>query len=226
MSLFKDERAPVSLITLGPERYATDVADAPEAGSIWFDDGSRSFQSRVGGNPGRTQAGLVVAVPANVTVVTASNPSSAADLMSFTMPAGVLNAVGKTVEFWGAGRYTTAAAQTPTVRIRLLYGATALTSWTSAATTASSSNIPWNVQGFVTVQTKGSAGKMEAHGKLSIVLGTTAGANSTNHNDTNVVTVDSLDLTAATAFKLDVLMSSGDAGNSVAQRQFVIKLIN
>lgn len=176
------------------------------------------------------QQGIILAPAVNVTPVTATNPSSAANLMAYgALPAKAFNVVGKTLYLWGAGTYTTASAQTPTFNLTVVETNSAVTllTFTSTATTASVTKT-WNFEAFLTVQAAGATGKFESHGIFDVELGAGAAGSvaETSFNDANSAVSSSVDLTAALTFQVQCLFSSSNAGNSIVQRQLVVEVLN
>lgn len=191
-------------------------------GQVWNDIQQKCVQSVINGVTGSS----LVVPSVNITAVTATNPSAEADLQTFALPAGSLNVIGKMLRFESAGNYTTAAGQTPTIRYRAYIGSVAVLDFTSAATTASATTIPWKVRGNIICSAVGASGTVEAHGSLFFTLGTTAGADSAHYQDVVVAASSAIDLTAAQTFKLTALASSSNAGNIVISRSQVLELAN
>ena len=192
-------------------------------GHFWNDVTQKNILTQINGQAGS----LVQAINVNVTPVTATNPSAAADLMTMTLPAGFANILGKTLYVWGSGNYTTAGGQTPTFRLRLLLGGVAILSFTSSATTASVTKT-WNAEGFITTSLVGSSGTVEAHGIFNVELGAGAAGSvaESSFNDAVVAASSAIDLTAADVLKMDCLFSSSNASNSIVQRQLIVQVMN
>lgn len=218
MSLFRGENP-----TLG--RFRLDQVGAPQIvteGDIWNDATLKSMQAKING----LQGALSLTAATNVTPVTATNPNPVANLMSYAVPAGALNASGKGLYIFGSGLYTTAAAQTPTIAIAVKLGSVTLLTFTSTATTASQTNFPWNFEAFLVVNATGATGTLECHGSMNILLGASATGAISGFNDVTTAVSSTLDLTAAQTLQVTALMSSSNAGNSVAQRSLVVQTLN
>ena len=192
-------------------------------GHFWNDVTQKNILTQINGQAGS----LVQGIKDSVTPVTATNPSVAADLITFALPAGFQNVVGKTLRIWASGRYVTAGGQSPTLTFTLLEGGITPLTWVSTATTASMTKV-WNIEAFVTTLTAGATGTLLAHGLLNVELGgTAAGAVAvSSFNDTVIAASSAIDLTAANTLKLQILASSSNAGNSVVQDQLVVEVIN
>lgn len=160
------------------------------------------------------------------TPVTQADPSTIQDLGTFTLPAGALSAVGKTIRLCGGGTYTTAAGQTPTVTITWALAGVAPLAIVSAATTASATTIPWQGCATMTTITAGAAGTVEAGGHLAVTLGTAAAAAAAFYQGTNVAVSAAFDQTAAVIAKMRVTLSSANAANSVTQRWMTLEALN
>lgn len=238
--LFKDEYPQISILNFDPTKPPTSIGSGATAltnaqpGALWYDAGVQNYQSIIAG----AVAGLQTCLPANVTPVTATNPSVAATLYTVTFPlagytnaagtsVNILSAVGKTIDFWVAGAYTTASGQTPTINFLLTLGGTTIGTWTSTATTASVTKT-WSIEGSATVVSTGATGTLETHGLLNIELGAGAAGSvgETSFNDTNVAVSSSVNFTTSLALVLTTTMSSSNAGNSVVGRQLIIEVEN
>lgn len=193
-------------------------------GSFWNDATQKNLLNQLNGQAGS----LISSIAVNTSPVTATNPSTAANLMSLALPAGYTSVAGKTLYVWGAGAYTTAGGQTPTLNIAINIGALSnVVTWTSTATTASVTKT-WNFEAFITTVTAGSSGTYEAHGILDVELGGgAAGSVATSaFNDAITAVSGTLDMTAANTLQVQTTLSSSNASNSVVQRQLYIQVIN
>jgi len=192
-------------------------------GHFWNDAIQKNILTQINGQAGS----LVQGINTNITPVTATNPSAAADLMTMTLPAGYANILGKNLYVWGAGSYTTTGGQTPTFRLRVLLGGVVVLSFTSTATTASVTKT-WNIEGFITTSATGATGTVEAHGLFNIELGGGAAGSvaESSFNDAVVAASSAIDLTAADVLKMDCLFSSSNASNSISQRQLIVQVVN
>jgi hypothetical protein len=235
MSLFRAERPSVNRVHFEgtqlptPGNVSGGTSAGPTPGDIWFDLTTQTFQSITGAG----QAGLAssyASPPLVAAAVTATNPSSAAALMTYAFPVGQLNAVGKAFNIFAGGNYTTATGQTPTFTIAVTLGdgtnTRTLLTWTSGATTAVATAQPWNLDGTVVIQASGSSGTAYAHGAASITLGTTTTAASAKYLDANTAVTSAVNLTLATTLTVTALFSSSNAGNNVVEDMLVITNLN
>jgi len=195
-----------------------------QEGSFWNDITQKNLLARINGIT--SAHNLTIGV--NTTPITATNPSSAADLMELVLPTGYWNFAGRTIYLFASGVYTTAGGQTPTITIAVNVGSLGALSFVSSATTAAVTTKPWNLEGFLSVVTAGSSGTLEAHGICNFELGGGAAGSVavSSFNDTNSAVSSALDLTAAQDLECNVIMSSSNAGNSVVQRQMIVQLYN
>lgn len=161
-------------------------------------------------------------------VTVSANSVAAQNLMSLTVPAGALSAIGRTVRIAGAGVYTTQAGQTPTITITVKLGALPLAVWTSSATTASATDMPFNFFLDLTSVTLGVSATMEAHGNMIFNLGTTAGVDSEIYPDTNTAVLSSVDLTGALILQVTVTFSTQPSTpfNAATQRQLTLGIVS
>jgi hypothetical protein len=163
---------------------------------------------------------------ADVSATTATNPSSEAQLKQLSLPAAALNVANRHVKVFATGRYTTASAQTPTLRFRVYLctvsgcgSGTVLTlaDFTTAATTASITN-SWSIEGDLGTISTGASGTLEAKFWQQVQLGTAADLTpETRLTQTNAAS-SAIDLTAALFLRITVLMSSSNASNTVTAR--------
>lgn len=176
-----------------------------------------------GGGGGSVDASSDVS---DVSVTTATNPSAEAQLKQLTVPAGMLNVLSRKVTVHGSGRYTTAAAQTPTIRTRVYLctvsgcgSGTVLTlaDFTSAATTASTTN-SWRIEGSIGTAATGATGTVETKWQLYTQLGAAADLTPETRLDQNNAVSSTINLTGVLYLRVTTLMSSANAGNSVSQR--------
>jgi hypothetical protein len=160
-------------------------------------------------------------VTVNGTVATDQN------LMSFSVPAGALNALNKELEIFGAGTLNTVAATAVTaIVIKVKLGGITLATFTTTAPAASQVNTPWNFILYAGVTTAGTSGAVESHGDLRIRLAAGAGA-STLFSDVITAPVSSVDLTAAQTLQVTVALTGNAVStNNVTQRKMVSRLLN
>jgi hypothetical protein len=200
--------------------------------------GITSFDTSAGNGLGSsTNCRTVV----NVTPVTVSaNVTTDQNLMVFTLPANCLNVVGRTLRIFVAGVYSTAAASTAqmTLKVKIcsVSGcgsgnvASVISIQSAALGTLTITNNAWNGTFYVTTQTAGATGAWEAHGALGIDEGALATAADSFFNDSNIATVtgspSAIDTTAQNFLQVTFAFSAASASNSVTQRQLVIDSVN
>lgn len=173
----------------------------------------------------------------NVTPVTVSaNTSADQILQACSIPAGTLNTIGKTISIQSAGVYSTPAASTSTVNLKVKLCTVSgcgsgtvitLASLTSAALGAiQATNDPWNLQTFSSTQTAGASAAFEAHGNLTIDISALATAAEGVYADGNTATVGTIDSTAALFLQVTGAFSAASASNSMTHRMLTIESIN
>lgn len=179
-----------------------------------------------------TEAALTYAraLDADTAAVTANaNVTTDQNLIAYTVGAGTFNTLTKTLRMYGAGIYTTQAGETPTVRLRVFLGGVQILSWTSAATTASATDIAWSLDSWITVSTIGASGKVEAHGIATVTLGTTPGVAAAVYQDAITAASAAIDLTAAASLQVTGRFSTQPGAaprNSITQRLLVVERLN
>lgn len=201
-------------------------------------DGDDSYDSTQGAEAFRQSTnttvfrGGVVSGCVNVTPVTASmNTTSGQNLMSCTIPAGLLNTLGKTLRAWIAGFYTTpvgAAGGTITMSVQL-GGSDICKRTPQTSYVASSTNNPWDLSCYIATQTAGASGKFEAQGMYTVVTSAsqTAIAGPFPILNTATVPTGTVDTTAAQTLQIVVTFSTNQAAaNSATERQLVVEVLN
>jgi hypothetical protein len=231
MSLFRDEYHTVNLITFDPYKIVSGlgtggIAGGSPEGTIWYDSVTRTFQTLTAS--GQSGIAITPSVQTIAALVSNTNATTATALNLYAFKAAQLNAVGKTVYFYGAGNYTTDGGTARTVTLALTQGdgtnTRTLMTFTTAVTTASQTALPWNVDGFITTQASGTAGTMFAHGSFNIALGTTAVT--TSYNDLNTAATSALDLTKVNTLTVTQLFSGSNAGNIFVQDTMIVQILN
>lgn len=175
-----------------------------------------------GGSGGTGGAGDV----GSISATTATNPSAEAALKELTLTAAAFNSSNKKMMYHASGRYTTAAAQTPTLRFRVYLCTVSgcgsgtvitLADFTTAATTASTTN-SWKIEGSIGTVSTGATGTVESKFWQQVQLGTAGDLTPETRLDQNNAASAAIDLTGVLYVRTTVLMSSANAGNSVTQR--------
>src|SRR6266436_8388461 len=177
----------------------------------------------------------------NVTPVTVNaNVSIDQNLMAATIPANCLSTVGRTVRIWVAGVYSTPAASTSAIRIKVLLCsvsgcgsgniATLINIVSTAIGTLQVTNNAFNLTAWSTTQTAGAASRSEAHGVFSIDLGASNATADSVFNDVNQATIagspSDIDFTAQNFLQVTIAASSASGSNSFIQRQMVLDSVN
>jgi len=222
---FRSENVPAGAIVFQPQGVATPQG-IDDPGTLRLDASQNALFFRLNGITYQPAMGAIT----NITPVTATNPSAAANLMTFAFPAGSLNNLGRTLSLYAYGLYTTASGQTPTLNLTVIMNdgtnTRTLLSWTSGATTASSSNFPWNFDCTIVTTAAGSSGTFEGHGTANVTLGASAGGALTSYNDVITGASSALDLTKVNTMTVQCLFSSSNAGNSVTERVLCADIYN
>jgi len=178
----------------------------------------------------------------NVTPVTLPGTSTTADqnLMACTIPAGTLNRVGRTLRVKVAGIYSTPAASTSQVTLKVKICSvsgcgsgnvlTALNIQSTAIGTVQITNDNFSLRGELTTQTAGAALAEEAHGEYLIDLATLATAADSVFGDGNTATQtgtpSAIDSTAQNFLQVTIAFSVASASNVATQRQLIAETVN
>lgn len=167
---------------------------------------------------------------ANIEPQSGTNPAPALNpLVHFQLPYGE----GKTFEWMAAGVVSTAAAAPGTLTLSFAIGpaATVLVAASAFTPAVSLSNGYWQMRGFTTLQSVGSAGQWLSHGTLKMANSATATADMIEYQmpaNTAVaswlVTYDTTQVTVAGAYGLHVraTWSTAPAGDSITCAEFKI----
>lgn len=170
---------------------------------------------------------------ANVTPVTVNaNVTTDQNLMAFSINANTLNLVSRTLRVSMAGIYTTAAANTSTISVKVKLCSvsgcgsgfvTTIASFVSTANAGGVTNLPWNANLLSTTQTAGATAVFEAHGALTIDL--TSAVASSVFPDTSTAVSASADTTSGLNLQVTAAFSSASASNTFTERQLTVELL-
>jgi hypothetical protein len=201
----------------------------PADGDVWYDStqGAEAFQQATSSSIFR---GGVVSGCVNVSPITvSSNTTMAQNLLSCTLPANLLNTVGKTLKVWLAGFYTTNAAG-GTFTISVTLGGSDICKRTEGVNFVNGiTNNPWNMTCYITTQTAGSMAKFEAQGNL--ILNTNASQTNASNVypilNTATVPAGTLDTTNNLTLQVTATFSTNQASaNTAQQRQLLVEVEN
>ena len=231
MSLFDFELPHVQGIVLDPAKQVSGLgSSAPStglpAGSIWYDS-TGTMQMIVPSG----QTGFSSAFATNQTAVTNTNPITAAvALMTQVFPAGSLNVVGRTIEIFAAGEYTTDGGTGRTVAFSAVLSdgteSNTLFSVTTGATTASQTGFAWQFELKSVIATTGTEANILSHGSFSILLGGSAQAASTRYLDVNTAATADTDLTLSNTLTIGQFYGGSNVGNTFTQDMMIVKISN
>jgi hypothetical protein len=170
-----------------------------------------------------TQQSAIAAAGAQTTITAIT---TAQDLYSKAIAAGILNQVGRTLSVSGWGVYSTAGGTTPTLTFALIFaGVTLCTITTAAINTAANTNLQFQFNFQVTVITTGTTATLEAHGTVSANLSAnTPGAALSAFGDQNTAVSSATNLAAAGT--LEVTMAASAAVASATLRQVSVEVLS
>jgi len=202
---------------------ATKIVDSPGTQQIDPQLGAMGIVTR---GAAFNQVTLVQSALLALGVQTAlTNISTAQNLLSFSLPGGSLNKLGRTfqVNIWGI--YSFAGGSTPTISIALKIGSVTICTLTSTAiNTAASTNLQFQASFQVTVSAIGATATVEAHGTLSINLSAnTPGAAMSQFVDGNTAASSAIDLTTAQNLVATIASSGTLSGAQV--RSATVELV-
>jgi hypothetical protein len=204
---------------------------APVDGDGWYDStqNAEAFQQSTNTTVFR---GGAISGCINVSPVTVNaDTTSGQDLMSCTIPAELLNTVGKTLKVWIAGFYTIPSGATGgTLTMSVQLGGNDICKRTPGANyVASSTNNPWEMTCYITTQTAGTSGKFEAQGIYTILNNATQTANVATYPLLNTTTVPTGTVDTMLAVTLQVVVTFSNnqvSANSAIQRQMIVEVVN
>lgn len=174
----------------------------------------------------RVLRALEVALQILTSQTALSNVTTAQNLISKALGAGVLNKVNRTIRIWGRGIYTTPGTTTPAMSVLVALGATTLCTITTAALSATAStNMPFEFYFQFTTVSTGASGTLESHGELVCnISANTPAAAAADYLDTNTAVSSAVNL--AGALTLTVQVSANSAITSIQLRQASIEVVN
>lgn len=166
----------------------------------------------------------------NVTPVTLTNPTSATDLMTFTVggpaggPAVSLNAAGKCLQVTAFGVYNLAAASTLVFTIKL--GGATLATFTTASQATTAVTLAWSLQITSITVAPGASGTAECHGYLSFDSGATLAAAASEFLDSNTAVITGINYTGPLLLELMANLGTGNASSTITSRMMQVELYN
>ncbi len=182
-----------------------------------------------------SDAGVVSNFYTSVAPVSANaNVSTDQNLMAVSIPANKLNILNRTLRISGAGIFTTVAANTSTVTVKINLCSVSgcgsgtvvtLGTFISGANGGGQTNDPFNFVLMSTTQAAGVSSAYEAHGNLTIDL-TGVGVSAAMYPDSNATTAGTIDSTAQMFLQVTGAFSLASASNSISQRQMTVEVLN
>lgn len=155
-----------------------------------------------------------------------ANVTAAQNLINLAINGGLLNKQNRTIRIRARGVYTTPGTTTPVLTIALVVGGVTLCSISTAALSATAStNMPFEIDFTFSTVTVGSAGTLEAHGKLiANITANTPAAAASAYLDTNTAVSAAVNLQVAG--NLQVQVSANSAITSITLRQASVEVVN
>ncbi len=168
-----------------------------------------------------------------------SNSNSATSLLpataKLTLPAGLLNSIGRAIRVTAHGRLSTVVTTPGTFTFDLRFGSTAvMTSGALPLNIVAKTNVPWFYQMYGTLRTAGSSANFMPGGfwlseaALNVAVPSTGpgpGGNTLPYNTAPVVG-SNFDSMASQAIDFYGTFSVANAANSITLHQFLFELLN
>jgi hypothetical protein len=198
----------------------------PTDGDLWYDSTQKTDKFSLNGQNYSLGGAVNVISTAPAAIASLNGVGTFATVV---LPTAFMNVAGKVVRVKMHGIYSTAGAQTPTIGIQLGFsGAFTQTECvaTSQATTASQTNFPWEFEGYIYTVTTGASGTLEAHGKTSILIGSSATAPESVYQDTNTAPNGAVNLTAGGNNNLLLQANTSSVLSSIQLRSATIEALN
>lgn len=161
----------------------------------------------------------------DTTVITANaNVTTEQNLMSYSIGAGVLNVLAKTLRVTCKGVFTTNAAAT-SFNIKIRIGGVLVTNLTLATPAAAITSFGWRVYADFVTRAIGGGGALEL-GFWGLASDTTAGGNCQTRIDAQDAASGAIDLTIANTLQVTCSFGIASASNVCKQRLLLVELLN
>jgi hypothetical protein len=195
------------------------------AGDVWVDSTSKALMvSPIAADPLIVSTSLQV-LPAQTAITTVSTIQVLNGLTAITVPAGALNAVGKTLRICGQFVFSNGATA-PLLTLSLKFGSVVVAAPVSSANANTNSSSPALFCFLASTSATGASGTVEAHGYLQEnVASAVAGAAAATFPDTVTAASSAIDLTAAVTVTLNLTVSSGPV-TTATLRTASVEIIN
>lgn len=193
----------------------------PAAGAVWIDSQGVPSFSEVSGSTIRVSGALTVLnAQAPLTAVT-----TAQNLLSFSLPAGLLNVAAKTLRISGTGIFTNSSGSTANVTIASSVAAVSTSTVSTGATVVTGiTNGQFEFDIMLQTATTGATGAINGHQTQSFQIATTLGSALAYYADQLTGNSSSVNLT--TADTLLVTIASTQSLASVTLLQGLIEILN
>lgn len=145
-------------------------------------------------------------------------------LLSYNVPAGLLNVFGKTLRLIFSGLYDVDTATLVTWKIKL--GGVTILSWTPITPAGLLTNLPFRIQAEISTNGTGATGTVEAHGVIFAEDKITAGHTNNPQLDLNTAVSAAIDLTAVAALEVTIAFNVASTNNKGIRRSMIIELMN
>jgi hypothetical protein len=216
---------------------ATEGSAPTPAASVDTIHGDSAAHAWIVNNNNTGEMVLSRAACVNLTPVTV-NTSTTSDqnLQACSFNANALNATSHTLKVWLSGVYSTPAASTAAITIKLklctVSGCgsgtviTPINIVTPALGVIQATNDPYNLTAYLSTQTSGASSAYEAQGTLNIDLAASVTTAASVFPGTNTATVGTINATGALFLQATIAFSAASASNASTSRQLIAELID
>lgn len=141
---------------------------------------------------------------------------------NLTLPANYL-VIGKTIEIFMSGIYSTVAVTGDTVTVKVKYGSTVLATKATTGLVAGASALYWWARMLITCRTTGATGTVMASGDVTYQV---ASAATITNELNNAAATTTIDTTASSLIDITVTHSAANASNTVTSIVGSFKALN
>lgn len=173
---------------------------------------------------------LPIVKAVNITPVSVNASTTAdQDLMTISIPANALNAVGKLLEIICFGTFDEDSGPTITFKVHVINSTPidlAVLTFVPNTPGSTKTNLPWRLYIWIATGTAGVSGLLEVHGEFSSDPTTLSGRISAPQLDLNTARTSTIDLTLTQTIKITIAFSASSTSNVGRQRMMTASILN
>jgi hypothetical protein len=160
-------------------------------------------------------------------VVVNGNVTTDQNMMTFTIPAGALNVIGKLLRITCYGNLDELNGPIVTFKVALVNGATTVVpvNWVPNTPGVTKTNLGWAINAYLVTTATGVTGAVEPHGMVWVNPAVANGTDATAQVDLTTATVG-IDLTLAQTLKIQIGFSVASTSNVGRQRMMILEVLN